>query len=102
MHSSGRLWLRDIDFTSPHDLQSTDRSDLCRCYQAAVEGAEVEHAARRRLITRVLQDIHACLEVSRQLNHRASKWFPSLEAGSTWAASLADAPCFECQCAYLC
>jgi hypothetical protein len=35
-----------------------------RCYAAAVEGAEAEHAARRRLITRVLQDIHACLEVS--------------------------------------
>lgn len=35
----------------------------CRCYQAAVEGAEAEHAARRRLITRVLQDLHACLEV---------------------------------------
>lgn len=29
-----------------------------------MEGAEAEHAARRRLITRVLQDLHACLEVS--------------------------------------
>lgn len=37
-----------------------------RCYAAAVEGAEAEHAARRRLITRVLQDVHACLEVSEQ------------------------------------
>lgn len=29
-----------------------------------MEGAEAEHAARRRLITRVLRDLHACLEVS--------------------------------------
>lgn len=35
---------------------------ISRCYAAAVEGAEAEHAARRRLITRVLQDVHACLE----------------------------------------
>lgn len=37
-----------------------------RCFAAAVEGAEAEHAARRRLITRVLQDVHSCLEVSEQ------------------------------------
>jgi hypothetical protein len=35
-----------------------------KCYQAAVESAEAEHAARRRYICRVLQDLVACLEVS--------------------------------------
>jgi hypothetical protein len=34
-----------------------------RCYQAAVDSAEAEHAARRRYICRVLQDMLACLEV---------------------------------------
>jgi hypothetical protein len=34
-----------------------------KCYAAAVADAEVEHAARRRLITRVLCDIQAALQV---------------------------------------
>jgi hypothetical protein len=36
---------------------------VCRCYQAAVDGAEVEHAARRRHIARVIQDTHDALQV---------------------------------------
>jgi hypothetical protein len=34
-----------------------------KCYQSAVESAEAEHAARRRYICRVLQDLLACLQV---------------------------------------
>lgn len=81
MHSNCRLWLQYADFTSRHDHGSMGRSELCRCYEAAVVGAEAEHAARRRLITRVLQDIHACLEV-RQLTHRAQKRLSFPEAGA--------------------
>jgi hypothetical protein len=48
--------------TKQQQLQEA-RQLVGRCYQAAVDGAEAEHAARRRYICRVLQDMLACLEV---------------------------------------
>lgn len=40
------------------------RQLVTKCYHAAVDGAEAEHAARRRYICKVLQDLLACVEVS--------------------------------------
>lgn len=47
--------------TKQQQLQDA-RQLVGKCYQAAVEAAEAEHAARRRYICRVLQDLLACLE----------------------------------------
>lgn len=40
------------------------RQLVTKCYIAAVQGAEAEHAARRRHICRVLQEILLCLQVN--------------------------------------
>lgn len=40
------------------------RQFVGRCYQTAVESAEAEHAARRRHISRVLQEVVLFLQVS--------------------------------------
>lgn len=44
--------------------QIQDRRQLVgKCYQAATKGVEAEHAARRRYICRVLQELLLCLQV---------------------------------------